>query len=129
MLRGILGVTGIAAAAMAMAVIPAHADSPDHEFTLTISQGEVVVPDRTVTLTCDPDGGTHPDAVAACDIVRQVGVGLPDMNLNPDVACTMQWDPITVSVDGHYHEALVQFTKTYGNACQLAAQTGAFYAF
>lgn len=134
MLHRIIGLAVAVTAVTALAATSASAGPTGvqalQEFTITISQGESVVPDRTVTLTCNPTGGTHPDAAAACAIVDQVGgAGLENMDLDPDAICTMQYDPYTVSVQGNDHFLWVDFAKTYSNPCVLTARTGAFYNF
>jgi hypothetical protein len=41
---------------------------------------------RTATLTCDPDGGSHPDPVSACDALLEHEEALEPVA--GDVACT-----------------------------------------
>lgn len=132
MKRAILAAV-VASAAAILVSAPAQAQPTTNglqNLTLTISQGESVVPDRTVTLTCGPTGGTHPRAAAACAIVDQVGgAGLEDMNLDPNAICTLEYNPYTVSVQGNDHFLWIDFVKTYDNPCVLNAHTGAFYQF
>ncbi len=71
-----------------------------------------------VILTCDPDGGTHPQASAACNALRSV-----DGNINAlpsdHVFCPLFYAPITATAWGWWQGQWVAFQRTYGNTCEL----------
>jgi hypothetical protein len=70
---------------------------------------------RTATLTCDPDGGSHPSPAAACDALLQHQDALGPVA--GDVACTEIYGGpqlATISGDG------VHATLSRGNGCQIA---------
>ncbi|MFD8013348.1 SSI family serine proteinase inhibitor [Streptomyces sp. NPDC058955] len=81
---------------------------------------------RTVTLHCDPAGGDHPRAEAACaDLDATQG----RVERDSDTACTLLYDPVEVRAEGVWHGRPVSFARQYGNTCELNARTGAVFAF
>jgi hypothetical protein len=69
---------------------------------------------RTATLTCDPDGGTHPDPASACDALLDHEEALEPVA--GDVACTQiyggdQEATVTGDVDAAFSRA---------NGCEIA---------
>ncbi len=85
---------------------------------------------RAVTLSCLPVAGTHPDPRAACAELSSVqgdfaALGTPA----PGRACTRQWDPVTVTVEGVLRGARVHHVTTFGNTCLKDATESAFYSF
>ncbi|WP_078868158.1 SSI family serine proteinase inhibitor [Streptomyces sp. NRRL F-5727] len=81
---------------------------------------------RTVTLHCDPAGGDHPRAEAACaDLDATRG----RVERDSDTACTLLYDPVEVRAEGVWHGRPVSFARQYGNTCELNARTGAVFAF
>ncbi|MFF2779228.1 SSI family serine proteinase inhibitor [Streptomyces sp. NPDC058052] len=81
---------------------------------------------RTVTLTCDPAGGDHPRAEAACaDLDATQG----RVERDSDTACVLLYDPVEVRAEGVWQGRPVSFTRQYGNTCELNARTGAVFAF
>ncbi|MCK2238526.1 MULTISPECIES: SSI family serine proteinase inhibitor [unclassified Crossiella] len=94
--------------------------------TLTIAQGEDPTPVAyRRTLTCQPPGGDHPRAVAACvDLTRANGDfrRLPGDPRHP--GCPRDYRPVTVTASGHWQGSQVRFQHTYANQCVLEAATG-----
>ncbi|MEV6204262.1 SSI family serine proteinase inhibitor [Streptomyces sp. NPDC051771] len=81
---------------------------------------------RTVTLHCDPAGGDHPRADAACaDLDASQG----RVDRESDTACILLYDPVEVRAEGVWHGRPVSFARQYGNTCELNARTGAVFAF
>ena len=89
--------------------------SPRYDITITYwpegRGGEA----RSATLTCDPDGGSHPDPVSACDALLQ-----HEDSLKPvagDVACTeIYGGPQLATITG----ADLHATLTRTNGCEIA---------
>ena len=74
----------------------------------------------TYTLRCDPVGGDHPDAEAACAAIAVGGVAAFEPTPR-DVACTEQWGgPQTATVTGTVAGESVnaQFSRT--NGCEIS---------
>jgi Subtilisin inhibitor-like len=87
-------------------------------------------PERTVTLQCDPAGGTHPKAAEACADVAKAGGDLAQMpaSTNPR-ACFMIYAPVTVTAQGEWQGQAVRFTKKYPNSCVMRDKTGSVFDF
>lgn len=83
------------------------------EITYTAEAG--AEPQRS-TLTCDPTGGTHPDAAAACrDLDRAAEPFAP---IPADAMCTeIYGGPQTAVVRGTYRGAAVDVTLARVNGC------------
>jgi hypothetical protein len=70
---------------------------------------------RSATLTCDPDGGTHPDPTGACDALLQNEDALQPVA--GDVACTeIYGGPQLATINGPG----VQSTFSRSNGCEIA---------
>jgi hypothetical protein len=70
---------------------------------------------RSATLTCDPDGGSHPDPNGACDALLQHGDALKPVA--GDVACTeIYGGPQLATIIGPGVDAV--FSRT--NGCEIA---------
>jgi hypothetical protein len=87
-------------------------------------------PERTVTLQCDPSGGTHPKAAEACADVAKAGGDLAQMpaNTNPR-ACFMIYAPVTVTAQGEWQGQAVRFTEKFPNSCVMRDKTGSVFDF
>jgi hypothetical protein len=87
-------------------------------------------PERTVTLQCDPPGGTHPKAPEACADVTKAGGDLAQMpaNKNPR-ACFMIYAPVTVTAKGDWQGQPVRFTEKFPNSCVMRDKTGSVFDF
>ncbi|MEU8385132.1 SSI family serine proteinase inhibitor [Streptosporangium sp. NPDC048865] len=79
-------------------------------------------------LLCDRPGGTHPDAVRACEALAEVRGDPARLRPRTGVACTLQYDPVTVTASGIWNSRFIRFERTYGNSCALRAATGGIFA-
>jgi len=84
---------------------------------------------RTVTLRCDPPGGTHPKATGACTDLTAAKGNPGAIKPKQDVMCTMIYRPATAAAKGTWRGRVVKFTHTYSNSCVLGVQTGAVFQF
>ena len=73
----------------------------------------------TWTLTCDPIGGSHPEAEAACEALTQnAASALPAVPA--DRICTQSiGGPQTASVTGRWNDADVESRFTLANGCEI----------
>lgn len=76
--------------------------------------------ETTWTLTCNPDGGSHPDPAAACARIDEVGQSAfappPE-----DVMCTQQWGgPGVALVTGTLADTPVDARFSLTNGCDIA---------
>jgi hypothetical protein len=99
------------------------------KLVLTVAKGESTKPvQRRASLTCRPDGGSHKLARDACSALAKVGGDFGRLQQGAGVACTMQYDPVTVTAVGRWKGKRVDYKKTYGNACSLSTTTGPVFS-
>jgi hypothetical protein len=132
--RTLLAATTVAGAALTPAAhaAPTAPAAPPHEVTfMNLSvQPEQARDARTAVLTCDPAGGTHPNAAAACQTLATANgdfQALPTAHSN--VVCPQIYKPVVFTARGTWHDKPVQFQKKFANACQASAQTGQVFQF
>jgi hypothetical protein len=118
-------------AATAVAVLtttsPAAAASPRTELTLSY-QSEAGFA-AAVRLSCRPVGGGHPKGKKACAALRKVGGKPARLRAAPDAMCTLEYAPITAEITGTWKGRKVDWSKTFGNRCDLTRTTGVLFAF
>lgn len=83
---------------------------------------------RSVTLTCAPAGGTHPDPKNACELLAKVDGDFTKLSLSPG-PCPRVYRPVIAVEQGVWQGRRVAYKKTYGNDCELLAATGAVFKF
>ncbi|MFD0265022.1 subtilase-type protease inhibitor [Streptomyces sp. NPDC127106] len=79
---------------------------------------------RASTLSCAPSAqGTHSDPKAACAALKSTDGNLDRLLSapNPDRACPMHYDPVTVTVDGVWEGGHVAWKSTFSNTCVMNA--------
>ncbi|UQU63179.1 subtilase-type protease inhibitor [Couchioplanes caeruleus] len=81
-----------------------------------------------VVLRCDPAGGAHPKKGKACQALAKVH-GRPEKLRPAKVMCTMEYAPVTARIEGTWHGRPVDWTHTFGNACDMARTMGVVMAF
>ncbi|MEU7747292.1 SSI family serine proteinase inhibitor [Nonomuraea sp. NPDC049158] len=123
MMRAV-GTIALCAAALATAT-PALAEAT-RKSTLKIV---IVVDDlpKGATLTCDPDGGSHPTPAAACDLLRKVKGDPSKLNVVPNPVCTDEYQPHTVVVVGKWRGTSLRWTYVFSNSCRMKAAGGAVF--
>ncbi|MGW0364427.1 subtilase-type protease inhibitor [Streptomyces sp. NPDC002990] len=86
---------------------------------------------RAVTLVCAPaPRGTHPDPVAACAELRAHSAQLDAITAPAaNVACTREWNPMTVTAVGVWEGRRLGYSYTFGNPCGLQNTTGVLFDF
>jgi hypothetical protein len=82
-----------------------------------------------VTLTCDPDGGTHPDPTTACNSLRDAGGDFKRLRPDSTIFCTFVYDPVQAYAIGQWRSRSVTFNHTYGNRCSAAVESGHVFDF
>ncbi|MGP4020422.1 SSI family serine proteinase inhibitor [Saccharopolyspora sp. 5N708] len=83
---------------------------------------------RAALLTCEPAGGSHPHASAACQTLDAVN---GDFNLlsGGHSMCPLVYKPVKLTAKGNWHGRPVTFEKTFSNDCVAEAATGKVFAF
>lgn len=131
-----LAATGIAAAALiGSALLPATAaadpvtDSPIPSSTIQLTMQEENQQEADVTtLTCEPSGGTHPEADTACDALLNADGDFAQLPVESR-ACTLQYAPVTVHASGTWQGEPIHFQHTYANRCAATSETGGVFNF
>ena len=115
------------AAAAGVTAAPATAAMPS---TLTLSATTAGQAPHVVELTCDPAGGTHPDAQTACMQLSQVDGDITTMpGTEAHIFCPMIFQPITVTATGLWRGRAVLFQDKYTNGCERDNKTGNLFRF
>ncbi|MFJ1460221.1 SSI family serine proteinase inhibitor [Nocardia sp. N2S4-5] len=100
----------VAAAAVLLSAGSAVAEEPVTRLVLTREDSDQ--PTRTVTLTCDPVGGSHPAAATACGFLAPLGeLTLPEED--PGVRC-FRYHPVVYRAEGTLHGTPISVERTYG---------------
>jgi hypothetical protein len=81
-----------------------------------------------VKLECDPAGGGHPHAAAACAELAAVG-GDPERIEPAHTACMMIYQPITAQVLGEWRGTPIWWQHRYGNSCEMKRALGVLVDF
>ncbi|MFB9905276.1 SSI family serine proteinase inhibitor [Allokutzneria oryzae] len=125
--RHALLATALAAVAASTALtVPATAAPEDSTLELMLVHGDTV---RRATLTCQPHGGNHPLAEAACKDLEQAHGNFAKLPGAADKACTMEYNPVDGTARGTWRGTPVEFTKHFGNPCVVNAETGPVFRF
>jgi hypothetical protein len=122
-----LTVIAVGVLVLVAAGVPARAEQPKASWLQLTIRPATGVP-VTVSLACDPDGGSHPRPAEACAALRGVDGKLDRL---PDRAtiCTLQYDPVRAIATGTWHGRRLFFWKKYGNACQLHSALDPVFRF
>lgn len=114
------GATGAAQAQPASLYAPSA-------MVFTVTQGESATTGtvlRATTLSCAYTAeGTHPAPRAACDALNATDGELNQLLAapDPDRACPMIHDPVTVTANGVLRGSHVAWKHTFPNACVMSA--------
>ncbi|MUN40758.1 SSI family serine proteinase inhibitor [Actinomadura litoris] len=121
--------TALSAAVALGPAVPADAsEAPRTSLRLTLTYpGHDASGTRSVTLRCDPAGGSHPRAAPACAELRRAGGRLVH---DPDGrVCTAQYSPVVAQARGSWRGTPVSFRSQFGNDCVMHSRTGTVFGF
>ncbi|WP_236796967.1 SSI family serine proteinase inhibitor [Amycolatopsis sp. GM8] len=119
-----MALSTIAAVATMLAVAaPAH---PASSITLTLRADSGAT--TSVTLECDPPGGSHPQAARTCRTLASVHGDFGRLPAE-QIMCPMIYAPVTATAYGHWHARPVAFHHEYANRCVANAQTASVFDF
>ncbi|MBW8736669.1 MAG: serine protease [Streptomyces turgidiscabies] len=125
--RGALLAVGLLVAGSAPAQAVSRQDVRDNWLYVTVTRGEQGSGDTRSTLVlCDPPQG-HAQAARACaELARADGDigGIPPRK----ILCPMLYAPVTVHARGEWNGRAREYDRTFSNACELGARTGAVFA-
>ena len=83
---------------------------------------------NAVKLTCRPSGGGHPDAGLACSTLERIDADPGRIEPAP-TACIMLYAPVTAQITGRWRGMTLNWTRQYGNSCEMRRSTGVLFAF
>ncbi|WP_086826045.1 SSI family serine proteinase inhibitor [Allokutzneria sp. NRRL B-24872] len=134
MLRNRLPGSLLVAGAVVFCLAPAPAVAGTDGNTPSVLALSVVdehraTPARRVTLRCDPTGGNHPLAAAACSQLAKVAGNFTRLNAVPVPRCTKEYAPRTVRATGFWRGQAVSHRASYANSCLALAATGSVFRF
>lgn len=122
----------VAGTALVGATVPAAtavaAPAPLSFLHLSVNPGAAPGPGRSVVLSCDPVGGNHPHAAAACADLQAANGNIGAVQGDHHM-CPMIYEPVTAQATGIWEGRQLDFTATYPNECQLQTSTGAVFQF
>ncbi|MGH2732586.1 MAG: SSI family serine proteinase inhibitor [Actinomycetota bacterium] len=97
--------------------------SPQGCFALSITSkltGELLA---KASLTCNPDGGSHPEPVGACEQLSKVD-GRIEAIPPEDAICTLEFNPVILRASGTWNGEDRRFEGVFGNRCIGVRDTG-----
>lgn len=93
-------------------------DATGTDLTITVLVDQDAEPD-VMTLTCDPPGGSHPDAEAACAQLAESGTATFEP-VPADRACTKIYGgPQTATIEGTYDGQTVDAAFSRADGCEI----------
>ncbi|WP_227984018.1 SSI family serine proteinase inhibitor [Nocardia spumae] len=102
----------VGAICAAAVLVPAgSAAAGDSTTSVVFTRTEPDRAPRTVTLTCDPVGGSHPDPAGACAYLADAELVLPDSDSG--VRC-FRYYPVELRAHGTVRATPVSVERTYG---------------
>lgn len=111
---------------------PAAATEQPSESTMVItvwdSSGIIATQINEVVLKCEPAGGNHVDAEAACDTLTSVDGDFDELEPLPD-ACMLIYKPVYIEVGGNWRDRVVRFQHNYPNLCLAEIESRGVFSF
>jgi hypothetical protein len=128
--KKLLAAIALGCLAATTAATPAEATPSELPSVLVLTARTADQPAHTALLTCDPDGGTHPDAAQACRQLAGVDgdpARLPATGTHS--ACPFIVRPIDVTLTGLWRGRTVRFSDHYLNFCFRDNASGSLFEF
>ncbi|MGX7828771.1 SSI family serine proteinase inhibitor [Actinokineospora sp. 24-640] len=122
--KAIAAFTALAAVLVAgpVAIASQHPEEEHAVLALTVTGRHGGM--KAGTLRCGPDGGSHPNASAACEALTQVEGNLRLLNTEPNMVCTLEYDPVTATARGFWNGEMIDYREVFPNACAMKSYTG-----
>jgi hypothetical protein len=116
----------ITACALTLACLGAPAQPAGSTFELRMQTVDGRA--NSVSLQCQPAGGTHPHGAHACAELAAVNGDFENIRSNPE-ACTLNYQPVDVFVEGHWRGKPKTFSASYGNPCLASVSSNGIFDF
>jgi hypothetical protein len=104
------------------------APAPPPASTLQLTSHDTANRIGSVTLTCDPAGGTHPKRDKACQVLDGVDGDFSRITGRHQM-CTLIYAPVDVSAIGTWRGKPVSFHTSYANRCEADRDSDDVFAF
>jgi hypothetical protein len=116
----------ITACALTLACLGTPAPSVGAFFQLSLHETSGSL--RTVSLACEPAGGSHPKSEIACAALDSAGGDFAQLKPRPD-ACALIYAPVDVVATGTWRGKPVTFRTTYVNRCSADRDSDGVFGF
>lgn len=128
--RTLLAATTVFGAVLTPVAASAAPEQQSGYLNLAVKPDNQARDSRTTLLTCNPTGGTHPKADAACNGLAAARGDFEQLNAEKaNAMCPMMYKPVTVTAEGMWQNKPVKFEKSYSNACVATSETGQVFQF
>jgi hypothetical protein len=98
--------------------------------TLTLAVSTPEGDTESVELTCEPPGGSHPNATVACDELLAAEGDFTNLAGSQETtACTLEYRPMTAVAEGTWRGEAVSWQREFSNTCVLHTATGTVFLF
>ena len=127
----VLGATVLGATLLSIPAPALAGGDPPYLSELQSTRTMVLTVDSRASLLVCSAGmvATHPRPREACKALVMVDGDVARLPARPEILCTMQYQPVSVTATGIWDGRLVRFEHTYGNPCTLRAEGGPVFAF
>jgi hypothetical protein len=125
-LNGTIGTRGIeviGASRSEKIDISSYFAEPQTSLRLSITSAASGEPIASASLSCPPDGSSHPNPAAACEQLNKVDgriEGIPE-DSGP---CTMEFNPVIVAASGMWNGEPRHYKQEFSNRCVAVRATG-----
>jgi hypothetical protein len=120
---GTCGIEVIGASRSEKIDISSYPAGPQSSFTLSITSAASGEPIARASLTCPPDGSSHPNAVAACEQLSRADGHIEGIPEDPG-PCTREFDPVIVAASGTWNGEPRHYKQEFSNRCVAVRATG-----
>lgn len=120
---GTLGIEVIGASRSEKIDIPSFPVKSQGSFTLSITSAAGGDPIASASLTCPPNGGTHPNPVTACEQLSRADGRIEAIPEDPG-PCTREFNPVIVAASGTWNGEPRHYKQEFSNRCVAVRATG-----
>lgn len=100
-----------------------YGTEPQGSFNLSITSAVSGERIAGATLTCSPDGGSHPNQAVACEQLGQADGRVEAIPDDPG-PCTLEFNPVIVAASGTWNGEPRSFKQEFSNRCVGVRATG-----
>jgi Subtilisin inhibitor-like len=103
--------------------IPSYSEMPHGSFTLAITSANTGETIAKASLTCPPNGGSHPNPVAACEQLSRAHGFIEAIPEDPG-PCTREFNPVILTASGTWNGEPRHYRQEFSNRCVGVRATG-----